>query len=479
MNRFWLAGRGTAAVLVAAAALRVYEAVARPLHVDEGLSLQLADEKASDALAYLYHADVHPPGFTFFLKLFVAVHAPDVVVRIVMTLFGTLSVWLLMRLLLVWNMEPGAAVAAGAAAALMPSLIFYDGMIRMYAPFDAVVLASFVLLSLAVTRGDMTATARRWAWIGWTACSAISIWLLYLGFFFLAAQLIYLLVARRDALVRGLAGAAVAICAWLPQLSTFVHQSPRGGLAFAQALNDVPGSVAALAAQATVAPFAQGAALLALSALVWLAAIWAFAATLRKAGSTMLPYLALPAVLTVVASIATHKALYVDRYYLIAAYALCAWLGVAVAEILRSHRSAARIATAAACAALAAQAVACAAIPSNYTADWPAVERVLRSSAAPADVFVFVRGTPIRVIERTGLLAGRTYGGLLSPEDVQPTIDALRGHARVWYVEYQPYQVDPHLRVARFLATTYHLGGQWYFPRDVPGEDVRVAFFHT
>src|SRR5579863_993107 len=152
-----------AAVLAVAAALRVYEAVARPLHVDEGLSLQLAGEKASDALAYLYHADVHPPGFTFFLKLFVALHAPDVVVRIAMALLGTLSVWLLMRLLLVWRMDPVAALAAGAAAALMPSLIFYDGMIRMYAPFDAVVLASFLLLSIVVARDDLGVAARRCA----------------------------------------------------------------------------------------------------------------------------------------------------------------------------------------------------------------------------------------------------------------------------------------------------------------------------
>ncbi|HLJ84053.1 MAG TPA: hypothetical protein VKT51_07785 [Candidatus Eremiobacteraceae bacterium] len=468
-----------AAVLIAAAALRIYEAVARPLHVDEGLSLQLAGEKASDALAYLYHADVHPPGFTFFLKPFVALHAPDVVVRIAMALLGTLSVWLLMRLLLVWNMEPGAAVAAGGAAALMPSLIYYDGMIRMYAPFDAAIVASFVLLSIAVSGGAVSPTARRCAWIGWTACSAISIWLLYLGFFFLAAQLAFLLVARRGALVRGLIGAMVAICSWLPQLPVFLHQSPRGGLAFAQELNDVPGSIAALAAQATIAPFAQGPVLMALSALVWLAAIWAFVATLRRAGSTMLPYLALPAALTVAAAIATHKALYMDRYYLVAAYALCAWLGVAVAEALHSRRFAARIALAAAGAALAAQAIAYAAIPSNYTADWPAVERVLRSSAAPQDVFVFVRGTPIRVIDRTDLLAGRTYGGLLSPDDVQSTIEALRGHARIWYIEYQPYQVDPRLRIAHFLAATYQLGGQWYFPRDVPGESVRIAFFHT
>jgi hypothetical protein len=468
-----------AAVLAVAAALRVYEAIARPLHVDEGLSLQLAGEKLSDALAYLYHADVHPPGFTVLLKLFLALHAPDVAVRVAMAAFGTLSVWLLMRLLLVWKMDPAAAIAAGAAAALMPSFIFYDGMIRMYAPFDAVVLASFLLLSIAIQRDDIGIGARRWAWIGWSACLLLSIWLLYLGFFVIAAQLIFLIVARRDAFIRGLAGAAVAITAWLPQLATFEHQTPRGGLAFAQQLGDVPTSIAVLAAQATIAPFAQGTLLYVVAAIVWLAAAGAFAVTLRRAGSTMLPFIALPAVLTVIASVLEHKALYLDRYYLIAAYGLCAWVGVAVADVLRSDRAWTRVGLAAAGAALAAQALAYSVIPSNYTADWPAVASVLRSNASASDVFVFVRGTPIRVIDRTDLLAGRTYGGLLSPDDVTATIDALRGRARIWYIEYQPFQVDPQLRVAHFLTATYQLGGQWYFPRDVPGESVHVALFHT
>ncbi len=468
-----------AAVLVAAAALRVFEAVARPLHVDEGLSLQLAGERISDALAYLYHADVHPPGFLFLLRPLVALHAPDVVLRILMAALGTLSVWLLMRLLEVWRFDAAAVIAAGVTAALMPSLIFYDSMIRMYAPFDAVVLASYLLLSIVLTADGLSVSTRRWLWIGWAACLAASIWLLYLGFFFIAAQLIFVGIVRRDALGRALAGAAAAVLVWLPQLATFAHQSPRGGLAFAQLLGNVPQAIALLAVQATVAPFAQGLQLYALAVIVWVVAAWAFAMTVRRARGTVIPYLALPAVLTVAASVATHKALYLDRYYLIAAYALCAWLGVAAAALLRDRRWFARIAVAAAGAALLAQAIAYAAVPANYTADWPAVERLLRSGASAGDVFVFDRGTPIRVIDRSDLLSGRTYGGLLSPDEIAPTIAALRGHPRVWYVEYQPYQVDPTLQIAQFLAANYHLGGQWFFPRDVPGESVHVVFFHT
>jgi len=48
-------------ILALAAALRLYEAIARPLYVDEGLSLHLAGLPYAQALDYLYSLDVHPP----------------------------------------------------------------------------------------------------------------------------------------------------------------------------------------------------------------------------------------------------------------------------------------------------------------------------------------------------------------------------------------------------------------------------------
>ncbi len=463
-------------VLAVAAALRLYEAIARPLQVDEGLSLHLAGLPLAQALDYLSALDVHPPGFTVFVGALFALHSSDVAIRVVMAFLGTISVALLMQIVAAWRRPAHEVLAAGACAALMPALIFYDGMVRMYAPFDALVLCSFWIVSVLAANDAITPLRRRFLWVAWTACIAASIWLLYLGVFAIAAQLAYFAVARRDGLVRGLAGAAAAVALWLPQWPTFVHQMPEGGLAFAQLLANPAAAIAGLSAQFTIAPFATGAQAALLAVVAWLAIALSFAAMLRVAPRTLLPWLGLPAALTLGYSLVAHKALYLDRYYLIAAYAFCAWVGVALGfAMTRAPRIASPVAILAGVALLA-QGVVYAVDPANYTADWPSVEQRIFDGRPAA--YVFDRGTPVHVIERAGLLTGRSYAGILSPADANATVAALRRYPRVWYVEYQRAQVDPDARVIHYLIAQYHTGGQWIFPRDVPGESVTVGLFY-
>ncbi|HEY5094937.1 MAG TPA: hypothetical protein VII69_07485 [Candidatus Eremiobacteraceae bacterium] len=463
-------------ILIVSAALRLFEAIARPLYVDEGLSLHLAGLPYAQALDYLYSLDVHPPGFTVFLAALMALHFSDLAIRVTMAAFGTLSVALLMQVMRAWRRDSTEVLAAGFCAALMPSLIYYDGMVRMYAPFDALVLCSFLLLSVLSANDRIAPIRRRMLWVAWTVCLAASIWLLYLGFFMIAAQIAYLAITRRDGLVRGLVGVAAAVALWMPQWPSFLHQMPNGGLAFAQLLADVPAAIGRLSAQFTIAPFAQGLQLNWLAALMWIVIVIFFLAAVRFAPTTLLPWLASPAVLTLAYSIAAHKALYLDRYYLIAAYAVCAWAGVALASALRLWPRGAKAAGALVGAALFAQAVVYAVEPANYTADWPAVERRIFQGQPAA--YVFDRGTPVRVIERSGLLTGRSYAGILSPDDADATVSSLRRYSRVWYVEYQRYEVDPDARVIHYLVANFHAGGQWVYPRDVPGETVTVGYFY-
>jgi hypothetical protein len=209
---------------------------------------------------------------------------------------------------------------------------------------------------------------------------------------------------------------------------------------------------------------------------VWIVLALTFAATVRCAPRTLLPWLGLPAALTLAYSLVAHKALYLDRYYLIAAYAACAWAGVAVAAGIKQWPRVGKPIAGLAGAALLAQAVVYVVVPANYTADWPAVER--RIFQGPPAAYVFDRGTPVRVIERDGMLAGRSYAGVLSSADAASTVLALRRYSRVWYVEYQRYQVDPDARVIHYLVANYHAGGQWVYPRDVPGETVTVGYFY-
>jgi hypothetical protein len=466
---FWL-------VVAGAAAFRLYEAVARPLHVDEGLSLHLAGMPYAQALDYLSSLDVHPPGFTVFLRALLALHLSDLAIRVTMAVIGTISVALLMRIMAAWRREQTEILIAGACAAMMPALIFYDGMVRMYAPFDALVLCSFWILSVLAANDDLHPARRRALWAAWTLCLAASIWLLYLGFFMIAAQLVYLAVVRRDGLIRGLAGAAASVALWLPQWPTFVQQMPHGGLAFAQLLANVPAAIAPLSALCTISPFAQGLQLGVLASLMWILVAVCFASTVRTAPRTILPWMGLPALLIIVYALAAHKALYLDRYYLIATYAVCAWAGVAFAPARVQWPRAARAIAFVAGAGLFAQCIVYAVDPANYTADWPAVEQ--RIFAGPPAAYVFDRGTPVHVIERDGRLAGRSFAGIVSPADADATVAALHKFPRVWYVEYQRYQVDPDARVIHYLIANYRTGGQWTYPRDVPGETVTVGYFY-
>jgi hypothetical protein len=466
---FWL-------IVSAAAALRLYEAVARPLQVDEGLSLYLAGMPLAQAVDYLSSLDVHPPGFTVFLRALLALHFSDLAIRLTMAVIGTVSVVLLMRIMIAWRRDTLEVLVAGACAALMPALIFYDGMVRMYAPFDALVLCSYWILSVLAANDALKPARRRALWIAWTLCLAASIWLLYLGFFMIAAQLAYLAMGRRDGLIRGLAGVAAALVLWLPQWPTFAHQMPQGGLAFSQLLADVPAAIAGMSAQSTIAPFAQGFQLGLLAALMWIVIAACFAATVRAAPRTTLPWLGLPAALIIVYALAAQKALYLDRYYLIAAYGVCAWAGVAFGYARERWPQAARTIGFVAGAGLLAQAVVYAVDPANFTADWPAVEQRIFAGAPAA--YIFDRGTPVHVIERGGMLAGRSFAGIVSPADAAATVAAMHKFPRVWYVEYQRYQVDPDARVIHYLIAHYHAGGQWTYPRDVPGETVTVGYFY-
>jgi len=251
---------------------------------------------------------------------------------------------------------------------------------------------------------------------------------------------------------------------------------PQGGLAFSQLLADIPAAIAELSAQCTIAPFAQGLQLGLLAALMWIVFAVCLAATMRAASRTMLPWLGLPAALTIGYALIAHKALYLDRYYLIATYAVCAWASVTFAQARERWPQAARTIAFVAGAGLFAQGIVYAVDPANFTADWPAVER--RIFAGPPAAYVFDRGTPVHVFERSGMLAGRSYAGIVSPAEADATVAALHKFPRVWYVEYQRYQVDPDARVIHYLIANYHVGGQWTYPRDVPGETVTVGYFY-
>ena len=468
--RWWFAG-----VLGIAALLRCTEALRRPLDVDEGLSLSIAVRPLGDELRFLrFGLDVHPPLAFFFIHALNAGHVPVWGMHLVMAGLGVLSVALLMAIV-ARCAPPAAAVAAGLFAACMPSLVLYDGWIRMYAPFHVLTLLGWWLIVRVA--GGIADSKRVALLCGWALSAAAAMYTFYLAAPAIAAQ--YLFAASRSrgiAIAAGIA-AVVAAVLWLPQLSTFLFQMHAGGgLNFGGVQRDLADVFWQLPSQATVDPHVEGWPAETAAAIVWVWAAGAFALAWPSMRKTVLPWLGLAAILTIVASLALHKLVYIDRYYLSFAYALAAWSGVAAAAWAARWRPALAVGGAIA-AALLVLGTAFAVDPAFYTSDWPRVAAVLGARATPADLVIFEQGP--------GYWAFQFYQGaqryrvwqVSTPQDIDWAIAHVAQYPRVWLIGNGLRGIDPGLRLLARLQARYHPGYFEESVRALPSEDVEIGLF--
>lgn len=454
--------------------MRVVPAVRRPLQVDEAYALHVAAMPLSQILHVLASLDVHPPLFWLWVHALLAIGVPDLVVRLKMAALGVICVALLAWIVKMWHGEPAALIAAFCAA-VMPSLIFYDITIRMYVLFDCLALGSFCLLSLLCTRDDLAVRTRRAYWCAWSLCLALMLYTQYLGFTVIAAQLLYCALVRRDALARAFAGAAIAFALWLPQLSTFVQQLPRGGLAFPFYEHHELSAFYELAGQATIGVQTHGAAYMALwtSLIAWLWFLGVAIIGLPGNRRSLAVWLLAPAAITLIYGLLAHKLLFVDRYYLLFALGLCALTGIAVQRL--NLRSA--VVAAAAGLALAAFGALYAFDSDYYTADWPAVAGMLQARMQPRDLIIFDQGSPYFPLDRLNALGGHPLILVFRRSDVDQTMRLARPFHRVWLVLFQSGPVDPQGRILHDLATVYRPAGYWEYLRRLPAEGTSVVLF--
>jgi len=465
------------AVLALAAVMRLVPAVARPLQVDEAYALHVAAMTPSQIVHVLATLDVHPPLFWFVLHGLIWMHAPDLVVRVLAACLGVSAVVLLTFVVSTWHGQR-AGLIAGLCAALLPSLIFYDITIRMYALYDCLALGSFALLSLLYTRGDLSVATRRSVWVLWAVSIALLLWTQYLGFTVIAAQLVYAGLVRRDGLARSLGGLATAFALWSPQLATFLHQLPGGGLAFPSYAHHELGALWELVGQATIAVQTHGAVVFVLwTSLIawgWLIAVLAVAAP-RNLGSLAV-WLVAPAVVTLCYGALAHKLLFVDRYFLVFALGMCALTGIA-ADRLAGAGAAGRWTAIAAVLALGCFGAMYAFDPAYYTADWPAIGGVMRAHGQPGDLIVLDQGSPYFALDRLGMLGGHPLVLVFRTDDVPQVVPLARPFRHVWLVLFQSGPVDPQGRILHDLATRYRPTGAWTFVRQLPAEGASVVRF--
>lgn len=462
-----------AIVIAVAAVLRLVAALNRPLYVDEGLSLSIGAQPLAQALSFL-RSDYHPPAFFLLLHAVELLHAPIWLIRTSDALIGTASVGLLMLIVRTWSTKR-AAVLAGAFAAIMPSLIFYDGWIRMYSLFDLLCLIGLLLISvIAVRPGSAVSSVALWT--GWIASTVAALYTHYLEWMVLAAQLVFSATRRWPFVAYAVLCAIVSVIFWLPQLSTFQHQLGSGGISFGWFQSHLVLGLYELPSQASLDPEVEGwqAGIIAGVTLCWAIAALVFSwAQVRK---TILPWLALPGVLTIAYSIVAHKYLYDARYFLLFGYALASWTGVAL-DSLHARVSTRRWLTLGSIAPVAIAASLYAFLPMFYTGDWPSVAKAIEQRAIPGDVLLFEPGAgnwafayyaderPYRIWQAS------------TPQDVRRTAVGVLKEKRVWLIGSGIIGVDPNLQILSVLRSHFRLQ---YFEEDkraLPSQDLQVGLF--
>jgi hypothetical protein len=455
--------------------LRAINAWRRPFHTDERISLLWGALPVKDMLHMVRTFDVHPPLLFLALHALGLIHAPDWVARMIAVVLGTASVLMLYAVVRIWADE-WAALGAGACAAVMPVLVFYDTWVRMYVLSDALVMAQFLILSLILKRADST-KARWWLWAAWAVATVLAGYTLYLSWFATLAQLLYVLALRRDQIVAAGAALACAVVAWFPQVPALLHQLGMGGQTFQAFHGHELGSFLLLSGQATIAPELEGwfAALAAAFAWIWiLAAFWA---AISYSRTSLLLWLGMPALLTMIYGVFTHKLIYLDRYYIFFAYALSAWTGCLIMLAVQRRWRGALVGTIAALAGVAILGIAYSTDSMFYTADWPGVAKALASELQPGDLIIMEQGMPQWSMAGDKDIATHRHLYLFWANQIPGTLSTAQKFKRVWVMAYEPRGIDPNLSLLNELGRHYRLAAAYPFNRFLPAEDVVLLLF--
>lgn len=466
--------RALACVAVVAFALRTANALRRPLHTDERISLQWGALPVKDMLQIVRSLDVHPPLLFLALHVLGLAHPPDWVPRMTAVLLGTASIVMLAAIVRIWAGETAAMVAA-ACAAVMPVLVFYDTWIRMYVLSDALVLAQFLILSWILTSEQ----PRRswWLWAAWAFAVVLAGYTLYLAWFATLAQVLFVLFARRDRLLAATLSSAAAVLAWLPQVPALLHQLGMGGQTFQGFHGHELSGLLLLPGQVTVAPELEGTFAVAAAAFSWFWIVIGLCAVLLVARTSLLPWLAMPALLTFVYGLATHKLIYLDRYYIFLAYALAAWTGCLVALAWQRQWRLTFAATVVALAAVLVIGTAYAFDPMFYTADWPSVARSLAQGEQHDDLVLAEQGMPYWTMPGDQDILSHEHLFIFYANQIPKALGAARDHRRVWVIAYEPRGIDPDLTLLHQLGTSFHLVSAERFDRYLPAENVVLLLF--
>ena len=455
--------------------VRVWHLTFASQHTDEAFTFAISSLRVPALLSGVATRDFHPPLFYLATHaLMVLIPKPQWDYRIVTAAFGVLTIvcaWGATRRLA----GPIAAAGAAIAVALVPALLQYDRIYRMYAVTTALATLSFWLV-LEIQRPAKA--RRRWLVAAYAVIAIILPYIDYLGGLAVALQMLYALT-RRPVLMSVVVSGAASALAFLAWLGPLHEQLPLAGLTISH-----PGLDTGLLSSFQAA-FAGGVPPLWLAWPGGVAAPLVCVAAISSAGMwlgrrTVLPFWLAMLWVQIGLSIVLGKNLaYFPRYLLIDIPPLCVSFGLFIAWLWSSQRRA----LAAACGAvmvafLGATASNVLLDPYYQFPDWYALNGVMFDAEKPGDAIVLDAGYEALVVKDFTAFRDHKTLSFMNPSDFAPILRWISTHPdrRVWYVEHQQYYWDPQRRIAAALGMRPDvLVRRW--PRRWPVDDVSVMLF--
>jgi hypothetical protein len=224
---------------VIAFALRVYRLDAQSIWWDEGHSIQMASAPLAQ-IPTLPGMDVHPPGYFALLHGWMAVAGrSEFALRYLSVLFSLVSVALFVPFARSLagtraGRRQGAALAAGALAALSPLYVAYAQEVRMYT-LVVLLAAASAYFQWRILQGRQAGRPAGWHTAGYVATTAAALYTHYFTLFLLLFQNLAWLVwvaflqargtGRRRSLAVWLGTQAAILALFLPQLPLALRQT--------------------------------------------------------------------------------------------------------------------------------------------------------------------------------------------------------------------------------------------------------------
>jgi len=436
---------------------------------DEAFTFFIASHRLPGIIDLLKNGDFHPPLIYLIGHGLFALSNRAYLFRIVSMIFGVGGV--AATYVLARRAIPRWAALATLFVAINPSLVFFDGLFRMYALLWSLCMISWALLLWALDEPRRVAR-----WVAYGLCLVLLLYTQYLAFFTLAAQIAYvgIFFPRRAGFWLALSLAFLAFVPWIPIL---LIQYPLGGTAY----NAMHGHLSELWQAAPVLlvdglpPALEFSPLLAV--LLWIVIVAGLGLAVMQRRWLILALLA-PLAIQILYSLASGKLLIGQRYLLQAIPGLVFVVLIVVDQLWQTRLRPVALGFVAALAVM----MTAGTIDKHFLAqympvDWTAYRHFLDAKVQPKDGVVFDGSMTYYVL--IGSKAARSPSLFLVADQDAATKLATQASKlqRVWFIDYQSELPDPQHVAFSILARTHPRHVTWRSTQSGYGDFVLTTLF--